>query len=323
MLDDAPSHWQPSAGMLAVRQRAHLLKQIRAFFAVRGVLEVETPLLASSCAPEAGILPFATTYHEARQTRPLYLQSSPELAMKRLLAAGSGPIFQINRAFRDGESGRLHNPEFTLLEWYRPGFKLDALLKEINELLRLLLGCPEAERRSYASLFIEYLGLDPLICELHILRERAAHYGLVSAAQEERDTCLQFLMSSQIEPRLGQRAPVFVYDYPASQAALAQLNPRDPRLAERFEVYYKSMELANGFHELRDANEQRQRFQQEQARRERQGQPNTPLDEYFLAALEAGMPDCCGVALGVDRLLMLMLGAEHIDEVLSFPLGRI
>jgi lysyl-tRNA synthetase class 2 len=304
-----------------LQKRALVLAQIRSFFAKRGVLEVETPLLCPSCAPEAMIEPFYTEYHGPNPCR-LYLQASPELAMKRLLAAGSGPIFQLSRAFRDGEAGRLHNPEFTLLEWYRPAYDHHALMDEVDQLLQEILGTLQAERLTYQQVFLSETDLDPLDSPLPQVREYAAQWGL-DTAELDRDTCLQLILTHQIEPTLGQGCPTFIYDYPASQAALARRNPDNPAVAERFEVYVRGVELANGFHELADPVEQRQRFEAELTQRRALGLVTPPLDENFFAALESGLPDCSGVALGVDRLAMLAAGASSLAEIMAFPLDRI
>jgi lysyl-tRNA synthetase class 2 len=293
------------------------------------VLEVETPLLARAtvtdlhlhsipCRPEVAATP-------GRPDAELYLQTSPEFAMKRLLAAGSGPIYQLAKAFRDGESGRLHNPEFTLLEWYRPGFDHHALMDEVEELLTHVLGTPAAERRSYAELFGHHLGLDPHRASAGELRRAAGEQGIevVGMDDDDRDGWLHLLMTHRVEPHLGRERPTFVVDYPATQAALARIHPGDPPVAERFEVYVEGIELANGFHELRDPAEQRRRFEADLAERRRAGLPTVPIDEHLLAALQAGLPDCAGVALGVDRLVMLAVGAGSVEEVLAFPLARV
>ncbi len=315
--------WQPGCGIRQLQQRAALLAQLREFFAKRGVLEVETPALMATAATEPTIAPLWTEYQGATQQR-LFLQSSPEFAMKRLLAAGCGAIYQICRAFRDGEAGRWHNPEFTLLEWYRPGFDHHALMREVEALLCTTLGCPAADYVTYSEAFARYAQLDPLHAPLAHLQARVAHWmGATSASSLERDACLQLIMNQAVEPHLGRTAPTFVYHYPASQAALARRLPEQPELAARFEVYVQGVELANGFYELTDAAEQRERFEQELAYRRRQGMPMPPLDEALLAALAAGLPDCAGVALGVDRLLMLQTGATNMDEVLAFSLQRL
>ncbi len=316
----SPHSWQPAASFTYLRHRAALYQHLRSFFQQRRVMEVETPLLAETCAPENGIQPFVTHYH-GPNPREMYLQASPELAMKRLLAAGSGPIYQLTKGFRDAESGRWHNPEFSLLEWYRPNFDHHALMDEMDELLQEVLGSLVAERLSYCDIFRLETDLDPLTCSLADLRARVARWTGRNAAESlERDECLQLILSHEIEPGLGRGCPTFIYDYPASQAALARRSPDNPALAERFEVYVEGVELANGFHELSDPGEQRSRFQAELARRRQRGEITPPLDEHFLAALAAGLPDCSGVALGVDRLLMLQTGVDHIHRVLAFPL---
>jgi lysyl-tRNA synthetase class 2 len=315
----------PSASVDVLRARADLLSRIRVFFQARGVLEVETPALSRRAVTDVHLSSFSTLYTgpgAESDGLPLYLVTSPELAMKRLLAAGSGPIFQISRAFRNGERGRLHNPEFTLLEWYRPGFDAAALQDEVEALLAQVAGIPRCERRSYASLFAEALGLDPHRADLDAVRAAISRAGLEAPAPSDVDEGLQLLFSHSIEPRLGAALPVIVFDYPRGQAALARLRPGDPPVAERFEVYWRGLELANGFHELTEPGEQAARFERDREERRRRGLPAPPADERFLAALEAGLPDCSGMALGIDRLLMLQVGARTIDEVLAFPLER-
>ena len=311
--------WQPTTKLSMLHLRAHLYHDIRKFFADREVLEVETPILSAGCVPDHNIESFYTHYHGSN-TRRLFLHTSPELAMKRLLAAGSGAIFQISKVFRDSEEGRWHNPEFSLLEWYRPGFNQDNLIQEVDELLQTLLHCPVAERYSYCTLFEQYTGLHPLHSSLSALQTYASQFGIQEVQRLKRDVCLQLILSHQIETQLGQTRPTVITHFPASQAALARKCVDNPQLAERFEVYVQGIELANGFYELTDPIEQRQRFEQDLAKRQALNLPTHPLDERFLAALEAGLPDCAGVALGLDRLLMLIAGVSHIHEVLVFPI---
>lgn len=246
--------------------------------------------------------------------------------MKRLLAAGSGPIYQVCKVFRDGERGRRHHPEFSLLEWYRPGWGLSALIDEVAALVRVILDRPAlgSEVLRYRPLFMDRLGVDPWRADSKALKEVARASGLEGCDQLEldRDGWLDLLMSYCLEPDLGRGRMTFVRDYPPSQAALARLRPDDPSVAERFELYLDGMELANGFDELTDAQEQRARFEADQRARRAAGQPVPPIDEAFLAALEAGMPASAGVALGLDRLLMCALGADQIDAVLAFPVER-
>jgi lysyl-tRNA synthetase class 2 len=320
--------WRPTAGPAALQARAALLSAVRAFFAAAGVLEVETPLGAAAAATDPALQPLLTRYTGPGCPRgcTLYLQSSPEFAMKRLLAAGSGPIYQICKAFRDGEAGGRHNPEFTLLEWYRPGFDLPALMSEVAALVRHCLAVPQlAEQRiSYRELFLQHLDLDPLDTDAAQLRAVATARipGTAALQLPDRDAWLDLLLSTLIEPALGDGQLTFVYGYPASQAALARLDPADPRVAARFELYYRGMELANGFHELSDPAEQRARFVADNAARRAAGCDELPIDERLLAALAHGLPDCAGVALGLDRLLMQQLGAERIEQVLAFPVDR-
>jgi len=289
--------WQATAHFKTVLLRARVYKEIRAFFDQRDVLEVETPILSGACVPDLNIEPFYTDYHGPNPKR-LFLQTSPELAMKRLLAAGSGPIFQICKVFRDGEAGRWHHPELSLLEWYRPGFNKEDLIEEVDVFLQTLLHCRTAERLRYCTVFEDYTGLHPLETALSVLQDYAAQFGLADVGDLDRDTCLQLILSHQIEPHLGQIRPTVITDFPASQAALA---------------------LANGFYELTDPVEQRERFEADLRKRQAINLPTYPLDEAFLGALESGLPDCAGVALGLDRLLMLIAGVYHIDEVLALP----
>jgi lysyl-tRNA synthetase class 2 len=320
--------WRPTAGLAALQGRAALLAEVRAFFAAAGVLEVETPLCASAAGTDPALRPLRTRYTGPGhpQGLTLYLQTSPEFAMKRLLAAGSGPIYQVCKAFRDGEAGGRHNPEFTLLEWYRPGFDQHRLMDEVAALVRQCLGAPQLgeERISYRELFLQQLQLDPLVADPAQLQAIATARipGSAGLQLPDRDAWLDLLLSALIEPRLGNAQLTFVFDYPASQAALARLDAADPRAAARFELYYRGMELANGFHELGDADELRARFVADNAERRAAGEDELPLDERLLAALAHGLPDCAGVALGLDRLLMLKLGAERIAEVLAFPVER-
>lgn len=317
--------WRPTAGLPALRLRARVLAGIRAFFAERAVLEVETPLLAAATTPDPRIESLGTLYRgpgAPAEGLTLYLQTSPELAMKRLLAAGSGPIYQIARAFRDGEAGPRHNPEFTLLEWYRPGFDHHALMDEVEALLGRVLGTSGAERLTFAEAFDRHLGLDPHAAPLGELRRAADEAAPGGSPGLSRDDLLNLLLAAAVEPHLGRDRPTFVYDFPASQAALARVREGPPPVAERFEVFVRGVELANGFNELTDADEQRRRFEEELARRRSEGLAPVPLDERLLAALEAGLPPCAGVALGVDRLVMLAAGAGSLAEVLAFPVTR-
>jgi len=313
-------NWHPSATPEVLRARARLLHRLRAFFDARGVLEVETPQLSSRSVTDPAIEPLLVTSGTC-VAGARFLPPSPEFPMKRLLAAHAAPIYQVTRAFRDGESGPRHSPEFTLLEWYRPGFDLETLMDEVAELLRLCLGERAERSSSYRALFHQRLRLDPMTASARELEAVARQHIEAGDLGGDRDLWLDLLMSHVIEPQL--EGVWFVYDYPPSQAALARVETRDGvEVARRFEVFADGVELANGFHELADAREQRRRFEADNARRRERGQPERPIDERLLAALEHGLPDCCGVALGVDRLLMLITGATDIRDVLAFDWSR-
>lgn len=299
--------------MLAARSA--LLSQVRVFFAARDVLEVETPLLCQGTVTDPALTPV--------QCGERWLQTSPEYSMKRLLAAGSGDIYQIGKAFRGGEAGPRHNPEFTLLEWYRTGYSLQQLIGEVAELVCGVLGRSGWVTVGYGELFQRRLGIDPHRASLDELEACARERVDYSGGAELRDTWLDLLMSHVLEPSLAADGLVFVTDYPETQAALARLRrERDVVVAERFELFVDGVELANGYCELGDPVELRQRFESDNARLSARGEPARPLDERLLAALEAGLPDCAGVALGIDRLLMLRIGAEAVSQVLSFDWGR-
>jgi lysyl-tRNA synthetase class 2 len=319
--------WRPSTTAERLHERAALLQRTREFFAARAVTEVDTPVLVNSPVSDVHIHSARVRLAAERSgagAPPLFLHTSPEYAMKRLLAAGSGDIYQICHVVRGNERGRLHNPEFTLVEWYRVGFSLGQLMDEVEALVRALLGtrAPAAsERLSYRDVFLRELGLDPLTASEEALAQAAQPLALDSG-HLSRDEWLELLMGALVGPRLGHRSLAFVHGYPAPQAALARLDPSDPRLAQRFELYCAGVELANGFHELASAGEQRARFEADNEHRRRLGLPAFPPDERLLAALAAGLPDCAGVALGFDRTLMLSVGAAHIEEVLPFPTAR-
>ncbi|USD37112.1 elongation factor P--(R)-beta-lysine ligase [Ferrimonas sp. SCSIO 43195] len=315
--------WQPSAEIRMLKRRSSLMATIRGFFESRGVLEVETPALSQAAVTDVHLHSFNTHFVGPGMADgvDLYLVTSPEFHMKRLLAAGSGPIFQLGKSFRNEEAGRFHNPEFTMLEWYRPGFDHHRLMDEMAALLELVLGTASADRLTYQQAFLDHVGVDPLRRDLATLRHCCHQHGLGDLAEQEQevDTLLQLLFSVVVEPAIGQQQPCFVYDFPASQAALARISQQDPRVAERFEVYFKGVELANGFHELSDGDEQLARFERDNAYRSQHGLPIRPIDMHLIEALRAGFPDCAGVALGIDRLVMLALQADHIDQVIAFP----
>ncbi|EJN6827072.1 elongation factor P--(R)-beta-lysine ligase [Vibrio cidicii] len=315
--------WQPTASIPQLRQRAALIARIRQFFAQRNVLEVDTPAMSHATVTDVHLHTFQTQFVGPgyAQGSQLFLMTSPEFHMKRLLAAGSGCIYQLGKAFRNEENGRYHNPEFTMLEWYRVGFDHHQLMDEMDDLLQLVLQCGAAERMTYQQAFLTVLGVCPLEGTMAELKSVAARLGLsdIAEAEEDRDTLLQLLFSIGVEAKIGQQVPAFVYDFPASQAALAKINLNDPRVADRFEVYFKGIELANGFHELDNAQEQLRRFEQDNHKRVEMGLAEQPIDYHLIAALQSGLPECAGVALGVDRLIMLALGCDHIDQVTAFP----
>ncbi|MFZ8199180.1 elongation factor P--(R)-beta-lysine ligase [Alteromonas portus] len=318
--------WQPTTTHEARVARAELLRTIREFFYARNVLEVDTPLLSNGTVTDEHLDAFDTQFNFASSGKPttLYLQTSPEYAMKRLLSADSGSIYQVCKAFRHEGEGRWHNPEFTMLEWYRLGFDHFALMDEVDALLQETLNTASAEKMTYQQAFQTYLKIDPLSADNDVLLKAMEEQNIdIHAPQSlSYDSKLQLLFSYVIEPKIGNEKPCFIYDFPASQAALAKLSPVDERVAERFEVYYKGAELANGFHELSAAKEQRERFETDNEKRKETGLPAKPIDENFLSALDAGLPSCSGVALGIDRLLMLKTNASHIQEVINFTVSR-
>lgn len=321
--------WRPGATLEILRARAGLMRRIREFFDARDVLEVETPVLGHAGSSDVHLDSLSLDARTMNGDERLWLQTSPEYHMKRLLAAGSGPIFQLSRVFRDGETGRRHNIEFTMLEWYRPGFALEALIREVAALIETVLDKPLSSVRlhPYRALFITHLSVDPLLetaDTLARLRHQAARHAGADTAEWSRDDCCDLLMSLVIEPRLGRDGLDVVVDYPASQAALARRRQdQDGALvASRFEVYLEGIELANGFDELTDADEQQARFEADNQARAELGKPSVDADQRLISALRAGMPQGCGVALGVDRLIMLALGLENIDSAMAFATAR-
>ena len=326
--DPAPE-WRPCATQRTIRARAGMLAQVRGFFAARDVLEVETPLLCQAGSTDPALASFHCTYTGPAAARGAqrWLPTSPELHMKRLLAAGSGAIYQLCKVFRDGELGRLHNPEFTMLEWYRLDYDHHRLMDEVDELVRGVLApyrtCGPTLRLTYAEAFRRFAGIDPHRADLADLQRRAVELDIHGpAAMESRNGWLDLLLTQVVEPGLRAHGLCLIYDYPADQAALARIRPGDPPVAERFELYLDGIELANGFHELADVDEQTRRFATERQRRLQAGGAGPPIDERMLAALRQGLPDCAGVALGMDRLLMLALQLQDVAQTLAFPWER-
>ena len=311
-----------------LRRRALLARAVRGFFDARGYLEVETPYAVPTPGEEVHLRPFGTTrIHPDGSAEPLFLHTSPEFAMKRLLAATGLPMFQLARVWRNGEGGRLHAPEFTMLEWYRPGAGLGSLMDETEALLRALLpplvrwggaACRldrGFERLTLQEAFERHLGAD-LLATQNDAAALAAQAGVGLRTGEEWEDLFFRLLLSHVEPRIGRDRPTFLTHWPACQAALARRDPLDPRAALRFELYACGIELANAFEELTDPPEQRRRFEQDRARRERLDPAlRWPLDEALLASL-AALPPCAGIALGFDRLVMLATGAPHLSDIL-------
>lgn len=322
--------WQPSASINTLKARAQFVASIRQFFANKGVWEVETPILSNNTVTDLHLDAFNTLFDfdECGKPTPLFLQTSPEFAMKRLLAADSGAIYQITKAFRHESAGRFHNPEFTMLEWYRPEFDDKKLMAELDELLQSIMNTQPALYISYQQAFIQYLSFDPLDISLIELKQIIAQHSDDQWLQQESnpDTLLQWLFSMKVEPLLGrdeqQVVPCFVYDFPASQASLAKINQQDKRTAHRFELYYQGVELANGFYELQDKDEQQRRFNADNQLRLNAGLVEKPIDHNLLAALESGLPNCAGVAVGIDRLFMLKHNLQHINQAISFDVAR-
>ena len=311
--------WKPSASIELLQLRAQCMTQIRQFFTTRHYLEVETPVMVHHGVTDV----YLSTIKALFRGDTYWLQTSPEYAMKRLLAAGSGPIFQIARVFRDDELGRWHNPEFTLLEWYQLDIDHHTLMQEVDLLLQTILHTNPLIKKTYRQAFLETCGLDPFTASIEQFLDALKQHDLgnvLAPDEKDRDQYLFLLMSHVVEPALGKvPAPVAVYDFPPSQAALAQIKDG---CAERFEIYYQGVELANGFHELTDYREQKQRFAQDQKARADHGLAPIAMDNYLLEALEHGLPACSGVALGVDRLLALALKQSSIKQVMAFDFTR-
>lgn len=312
-------NWQPSASLRNLRRRAEIIQAIRSFFISREYLEVETPIMSEFGVTDLYLENMQTSFRQ----RPYYLQTSPEYAMKRLLAAGSGPIFQLFRAFRDDELGRWHNPEFSLLEWYKLDVDHHGLMDEVEALLCSVLPVTSMERISYQQLFLKHCQIDPLLATVDELKQWLSSNHLLSPSfvdETDKDQFLFYLLIECIEPQLASSStPIAIYDFPSSQAALAKVTGN---VGHRFEVYFKGVELANGFYELSDAKEQRLRFEHDNDLRLEKGLNSKPLDNRFLAALQQGLPHCSGVAMGIDRLIALALGVNSIQDVMAFPVNR-
>ncbi|WP_292953653.1 MULTISPECIES: elongation factor P--(R)-beta-lysine ligase [unclassified Neptuniibacter] len=320
------SDWRPTATIENLQKRAELLAYIRQFFLQKGVMEVDTPVMSHCAVSDPFIDSIEVSYHPAvgLDSSTLYLQTSPEYAMKRILAAGSGAIYQMSKVFRNGESGSRHNPEFTMLEWYQPGYDDQDLMSEVEVLVGTVLGLGEIERITYSDLFQRYLGFRPEEVSARDLKSEALKHIDINLDDDNPDTWLNLLISNVIEPQLKSVPAIFVTEYPESQAALAKVKGGSAgiKVAARFELFIKGIELANGYHELTDFREQDRRLTADQLQRAELGLPQRPLDKRLVDALESGMPDCAGVALGVDRLLMLLLDSTTISEVIPFDHAR-
>lgn len=320
--------WRSAASTEIIRLRARMLQDIRAFFDQRDVLEVETPLLSAAATTDPHLASFSTRYRE----QELYLNTSPEYCMKRLLADHGDAIYQVCKSFRSDELGRWHNPEFSMLEWYRPGFDMFQLMAELLELVQLLatnngIIIKSINSISYADAFFGAAGIDPHSASADDCRHCASEYGIEQPVglEDDVDEWLDWLLTQLVIPSFDEDAFTLLYDYPRTQAALARLyeDTVGRIVAARFELFFGATELANGFDELRDADEQRLRFEHENLRRQSQGMPVAILDDHLIMALQHGLPACSGVALGLDRLLMVLAGEDLIEHVLAFPFARI
>ncbi|NUR21783.1 MAG: EF-P lysine aminoacylase GenX [Frateuria sp.] len=309
-----------------MRLRADVYRLIRSFFADRNVLEVETPILSAAGNTDPNIESFTTAFsgHVDAGARERWLRTSPEFPLKRLLAAGVGDCYELGRVFRNGEAGGRHNPEFTMLEWYRLGWDHRQLAEEVVALVQATLALlgrqAEVQATSYRGIFLDGLGLDPFTAPLESLQQALAGSN-VDPAGLTRDDWLDLLITHRMQPAFPRDRITVIHDYPASQCALARIRPDDPPVAERFELYLGPYELANGYHELNDAAEQRGRFDRDNAVRRARGLREVPIDERLLAVLDA-LPACAGVALGVERLLMCLAGTDGIADVLAFPFAE-
>ncbi len=314
------TQWQPTASIEHIKARTNLYNNIRNFFQNRNIIEVQTPILSQHTVTDVFIESFKTTYIAGNKSQEYFLQTSPEYHMKRLLAAGSGSIFQITPAFRNhGEFGAEHNPEFNLLEWYHVGFNHHDLMQEVSDLLQNILNCKPADKISYQQLFEKYFNINPHTCSVDSLIKIAQTQNLnIETSDINKDDWLNLLLTHVIEPELGREAPVFIYDYPKSQAALAKIRNDDIPVAERFEIYINGQELGNGFHELTDAKQQESRFHNDQQTRLINQQDVPSVDKQFIESLNHGLPDCAGIAIGLDRLLMLQLKQANIRDILAF-----
>jgi elongation factor P--(R)-beta-lysine ligase len=325
-------NYLPTSNLDHLQFRTDLLHRLRSFFVVHGFLEVETPILSADTVVDRHLDPFSVELNSFSLPSPLsphpkkyWLQTSPEFCMKRLLAAGAKAIYQVSKVFRRDEIGPLHNPEFTMVEWYRVGDGMNEGIYFTSDLCEALLDRGPAERISYREAFLKHVGIDPLTAEMNTIIETVRRLEVSypeSLPEEDRDGWLDLLLVEKIQPHLGQKQPAILYDFPASQAALSLIRPENPPVAERFELYVEGIELANGYHELLDAEELRRRNRAANVQRVADGKQPLPEESRLLEAMQAGIPPCTGVALGFDRLVMLALGAKTLAEVIAFPFDR-
>lgn len=312
------------------KRRSTILTQIRCFFQMKNVVEVETPSLSLGTVTDPFLDAFTSKYNylsdsDVNASTELYMQTSPEFHMKRLLASGYQCIYQICKAFRHEDYGHHHNPEFTILEWYRLDYDQHNLIAEVNELLSLVLGTETCNKITYQDLFLKSINVDPLstnfedLYDVILQHDKGAEWLFES---QDCDLLLQFIFSEIIEPTVGREVPCFVYNFPIEQASLAKVCPSDNRIAQRFECYFKGLELANGFNELTDVDIQELRFLEDNQKRKQLGLPVRDIDKNFINALNSGLPQCSGVALGIDRLIMIALDKSSIENVISFPIEK-
>ncbi len=307
------------ASLDTLKKRAEIIQQIREYFINDGVLELETPILAPAASVDVHLDSFETSFVQHKSKTPLYMQTSPEFHMKRFLSKYSHDCFQITKAFRNGEMGKRHNAEFSILEWYRVGMSYVELMEDVANVVRLACKRSDFSSHSYAEIFKTYLGVDIHSISLISLQDVCLHH-VTDYQIESLDEGFDLLLTHVLEPKLAERGCVFVYDYPASQAALAKLSPKDTRLACRFELYIDGVEICNGFEELANAEEQEMRFEHDCKIREKMNKPNYPFDRKLIGALQSGFPACSGVAIGLDRLIMAALGKKELNEVMAFTL---
>lgn len=313
----ADGDWRPAASPRTLVERARLIAVMRAFMHEHGFTEAHTPLIGAAAPSERGLE--SMTVVDAG-----FLVPSPEHGLKRLLAAGIGPVYQLSPVFRAGEQGRWHNPEFHMLEWYRPGATLDDAITQTAALVERVAGQACGPTRTYREVFVEHAGIDPIGASASALADCACEHGVAPPRAEENSRAfwLDLIMSLVVQPRLGVEAPLCVRDFPSDDAVLVADAPGDVRLCQRFECYWRGVELANGARELVDADVARQRMARERAATRAGGREPAPVDERLLAAMQSGLPDCAGVALGVDRLIALALGCERLADVLAFDWVR-